>query len=343
MSNILYLLNHKTLTDFEVPLLVKKGYGVYLPKKYNSLAKENSINYATVSFYDNFLHIQPNVIIELNSIDWFSNVLLSPHIITLINENFKCIFITLLTKAPLLNQLIAQFTGTIYYRFFGLDGNKSYYGLINGHVSPKVKYIFSYPEIYHFEKIKFFNDLNSYIIPLGLSNSKIEQLHNTYNRTRDDVAFVCSRISKCPYYGGIYKRFIANFKDIKYIIYGKDNEAVTNDKCIVNNLPDDTFYTSIAECSCIYYHAIEPRHLHYHPLEAIVIGIPIIFHRESLLSSYLHESVGKCDSIEEAILKIKRIVSNDKLFIEALLREQNKAYHKLLQCNNTNIFDGILS
>lgn len=344
MSNILYLLNHKTLTDFEVPLLIKRGYGVYIPKKYNSLAKENSINYSTVNFYDNFLHITPDVIGLLNNIDWFSNVPLPSNVLNVINDNFKYIFITLLTKAPLLNQLITHFNGTIYYRFFGLDGNKSYYEHIKGHVSPKVKYIFSYDEIYQFEKTRFFNESNSCIIPLGLSNTKIEQLHNTYNRKSDNVAFVCSRIHpKCKYYFDIYKTFISNFRDIKYLIFGKDNEAVAANQNIVNNLPDDKFYSAIAECSCMYYHGIEPRHLHYHPLEAIVIGIPIIFHRESLLSGYLYDSPGKCNNIEDALIKIKRIIANDKSFIEDILCKQNIAYHKLLQCNNTNIFDVISS
>jgi len=342
MNNILYLLNHKTLTDFEVPLLIKKGYGVYIPKNYNSLAKENSINYTTVNFYDDFLHIQPDIIKELNGVNWFSNTPLPSSIINILNDNFKYIFITLLTKPPLLNQLVREFKGTIYYRFFGLDGNKSYYEHIKGHVSPKVKYIFSYLEIYQFEKVRLFNDSNSYVIPLGLSNSKINRLYNTYNRKRDDVAFVCSRINpKCQYYFNIYKKFISNFKDIKYIIYGKDNEAVTNDKNVVNNLSDDKFYSSIAQCSCIYYHGVEPRHLHYHPLEAIVIGIPIIFHQESLLSSYLKNSPGRCKNIEEVIIKINRIVAKDQDLVKDILYEQNKAYQKLLQCNNTNIFDVI--
>ena len=66
-----------------------------------------------------------------------------------------------------------------------------------------------------------------------------------------------------------------------------------------NNLDDDEYYRGIATCKCLFYHSIEERHLHYHPLEAIVIGIPIIFFEQSLLSSYLANSEGRCKNIDE--------------------------------------------
>ncbi len=34
-NNLLYLFAHKTLTEFEVPIITSRGYGVFIPKKKN--------------------------------------------------------------------------------------------------------------------------------------------------------------------------------------------------------------------------------------------------------------------------------------------------------------------
>jgi len=70
--NIFYLLNHKTLTDFEVPILTNSGFRCYIPKKYNSLSPVNSINYNTAHYYDNFININPTELSKMNKMDWFS-------------------------------------------------------------------------------------------------------------------------------------------------------------------------------------------------------------------------------------------------------------------------------
>jgi len=342
-NNILYLLNHKVLTDFEVPILNKKGYGVYIPKSYSDLSVVNSINHATVNFYDNYIHISPRDIIELNKIRWFSNIVLSQNIINILNNNFKYIFLTMLTQTKMMNQLIKNFNGTIYYRFFGLSGNATYRDRVNRYVSPKVKYIFSYPEIYQYEQklSKFFNDNNSYVIPLGLSNSLFTKLSGTYNRKSDKIIFVCSRINskECKYYFDIYQNFKRNLKNFEHVILGKNNEAVLNDKTIHNNLPDNEYYSLMSSGACMYYHGKEPRHLHYHPLEAIIIGIPVIFYKQSLLSGYLNDSPGKCASLNEVQTKIGRIINKDVEFINQILLEQEKAINLLTQQNNVIVFD----
>lgn len=339
--NVLYLLNHKTLTDFEVPILIKKGYGVYIPKLYQSLSIVNSINHATVGFYDNFLHIHPSDIATLNTVDWFSNQLLPLNIIHIINANFKCIFITLLTKPPLLDQLIHSFTGKVYYRLFGLEGAKSYVPTVRVH--PKAGYIFSYSEIYDHECRDVFKKDNSYIVPLGLSNATITTLTNTWNRKNHSIVFVCSRIHpNCKYYYDIYRQFIQEFNQFNYIILGKNNETLLPNPKVFNNLPDSEYHRKISECACMYYHSKEPRHLHYHPLEAIVINIPIVFHQESLLSKYLGNSPGKCKDIDEVRSKIRRIIDGDNVFIQSILSAQMTARNTLMQCNHTGIFDQLL-
>lgn len=342
MNNILYILNHKTLTDFEVPLLINKGYGVLINKTYKSLAIDNSLydedkNY----YYDNFINLDYNIIYRMNNIDWFNNSQnLSDNIIDLLNKHFKFIFITLLTNGNLLQQLKRQFKGLIFYRFFGMEKNLLYETVLKKNTfSNNIKYIFSYQEIFTFES-DFFNITNSYVIPLGLSNTFISKYNNCYNPNNNNICFICSKIGRCQYYTNIYKEFIKNFKNYEYVILGKNNNVELN---IINNLSDKEYYLKISECKVMYYHGIEPRHLHFHPLEAMIIGIPIIFHSNSLLSKYLNNSPGKCESIEEAKLKIDKILHNDTEFIQSIISVQNNQINIITQNTNYNVFENLLN
>lgn len=339
-KNILYLLNHQTLTDFEIPILIKKGYGVLIPKKYDSLDKNQSL-YKNDNIYDNFLELSHEKIKILNDIDWYSNKILDTNVITILNDNFSFIFITLLIEKTLLQQLLNLFTGKIYYRFFGRESNLRYNNLIP-FCHEKVKFIFSYEEIYNFETQfdNFFNKNNSFIIPLGLSTSLIAKIYKTYNPINNRLCFICSKINICPYYTQIYKDFINNFSDFDYVIIGRNNKN-TNNKKIMNNLENNDYYKQIIISKVLYYHGKEPRHLHYHPIEAIFIGIPVIFHKESLLSKYLYNSKGMCTTIHEAKNKCKRILNNDIQLINEIIIEQNKVLHLFTIDNNLNIFDVI--
>ena len=93
----------------------------------------------------------------------------------------------------------------------------------------------------------------------------------------------------------------------------------------------------------MYYHCKDERLLHYHPLEGIVIGIPVIFHKESLLSSYLPNSLGRCEDIEDAKKKINRILNHDIYFMMDIINEQNKIIDTLTIDYNKNNFDELLS
>jgi hypothetical protein len=345
-NNIFYLLCHKTLTEFELPILIEKGCGVFLPKISKSFNIFDSV-YTNNYKYDYSLQ-NINQLDKLNNIDWFdNNQCISEEIMHIINNNFKYIFITTRTQGNILQQLFSKFKGIIYYRFFGLSNNMSYKPYILNDTSENIKYIFSYTEIYNYEislksNNNFFNLKNSYIIPLGVPDY-ILKYENTYKNSNNKICFVCSKINICPYYTNVYNTFITDIGiKYSYILLGKNNINL-NDKNLKDNLNDDEYYKTISECKMIYYHSKEKMHLHYHPLEAIIIGIPIIFYEDSLLNSYLFASPGKCKTINEAHLKIYRILNNDLEFINEIIFEQNKTIDRIKMINNKNIFDNLIN
>jgi hypothetical protein len=355
-DNILYLLNHKTLTDFEVPILLDKGLGIFITKKYNSLSKTNSIQYNSINLYDSSLkNISEDHFKYLSEIDFFNykEINNNEKLMDILNLNFKAIFITLLSYESI-NYLSKNFNGMIYFRFFGLGGDNSYYnilkvlGVLPESLGNNVKYVFSYKEIFDFEKTQnnFFNEENSFYIPLGLPDIIFQKYENIHKRSMNKFAFVCSKIGFCSYYTDIYNKFnnLLDKNIFDFIIFGKDNEKYeTIDNRIKNNLNDDDYYKNISNSMAMYYHSKEPRHLHYHPLEAIIIGLPLIFHSESLLSSYLNDSPGKCYSDEEVLEKLTRIKNGDYDFINTIIEYQNHTKKYLKIENNLNIFDNLIN
>jgi hypothetical protein len=344
-NNILYLFAHKTLTDFEVPIITSGRHGVFIPKKKTSLNNLDSIYDDMYKYDDSLQNISVNDLNILNDIDWYNNdTILNRQMIDLLNVNFKYIFITLLTSGKLLTQLIQYFKGLIYYRFFGLESTYSYKDRVLNYAFPNVKYIFGYNEIYTYEQSlsSFFNANNSIVTPLGCPDHFIKTHENTHKGTINKICFVCSKINQCPYYTNVYNQFMKNIgTKYEYALLGKNNETLTDDNKF-NNLSDDAYFNKMSECKLMYYHSMEPRHLHYHPIEALIIGLPVLFHKESLLNSFLMNSLGKCHDLVEVHAKIDRILNNDVEFINEIKKEQQKHIYKFKIAYNMNAFDSVI-
>jgi hypothetical protein len=75
----------------------------------------------------------------------------------------------------------------------------------------------------------------------------------------------------------------------------------------------------------MFYHSQEERHLHYHPLEAVVAGMPLIFMAGGLLEKCGgSDQPGMCRTYEEAREKIARLQRGDTKFCEAVRESQRK-------------------
>lgn len=75
------------------------------------------------------------------------------------------------------------------------------------------------------------------------------------------------------------------------------------------------------EMRIIFYHSQEPRHIHFHPFEAIKAGMPLVFMSGGILDQFGGSKLpGRCTSIEEARQKIRRILDGDQNLIDDIRR-----------------------
>ncbi len=330
-KRILWLINHTTLREFEVPLLISLGYEVYTPKRLpNEVAEwSGSISYTD----DASLTLPPAVIAELNQHDFYDGRLTNP-IAALLNQYFAtaiCVF-----YPKLLEQMTRHFQGRIILRAFGLVKKSSYEKVIVNHLgSPffarlqALKKRFWFGQAYStLDEIE--QDVlrsRAVYLPIGLPQHFFKH-QNTWVGGVQKILFFCPRIHASPtYYGKIYRQFKRYFGHFPYRIAGQQPIPVADTQVAgkqARAIIDEWLRTH----AVMFYHSKEPRHLHYHPLEAVIFGMPLIYMRGGLLEQLGGKTQpGACATFKEAQEKIKRILAGDELFIATIRKEQMTLLH----------------
>jgi hypothetical protein len=324
-KRILWLLNHKTLMQYEVPLLRSMGFEVFVPKIIPRTAEFRS---GAVDFsFDESLTIPEHALRVLNSCcfyqrNWPSNV------VFYINRYFGTAFVM-----PIEGQFresVTNFEGNLLMRAFGLINTASYhedlrniYGdqvfcWINA-VRHRFWFAAGYEQLKECEPSLFTE--RSVYLPIGLPSAYWKNA-NTGTGTDKRILFLCPSIVKNPYYAAIYKQFKREFGDFPHVIVGKQDIPV-NDPHVLGFVSDQELLDLYKTCSVLLYPSREKRHVHYFPVEANVVGTPIIFYDDSLLARVCNRKVkGAVSSVMEARQLIKAVLEGDADLIASLKKDQ---------------------
>jgi len=135
--------------------------------------------------------------------------------------------------------------------------------------------------------------------------------------------FICPEITFSLYYNAIYNDFKKHYGDLPHIIGGRQTLPVEGDNNVLGFIPSETYLDMMRESRLMFYHSTEPYHLHYHPLEAIEYGMPLIFMAGGLFDRVGGIGLpGRCSSVKEARKKIQRILNDDWSFINEVRDSQ---------------------
>ncbi len=328
-KRILWLINHTTLREFEVPLLISLGYEVYTPKGIPDLIYgwSGSVDYT----HDKNLTIPPEALEKLNQHEFYDSPI-TPEIAEIINQYFGSVFCVFYPK--LLEQIAYNFNGRILLRAFGLDKTITYGGTLlatlGNHILSRLQLLgdrfwFSqaYPNLHEVES-KILK-LRKIYHPIGLPDSFLQHA-NCWQGGVKKILFFCPRIKASPiYYGKIYEEFKKNFGDLPHLIAGNQSIPVEDDPNVAGFQARDTIEKWLNTYSVMFYHSEEPRHLHYHPLEAIIHGMPLVFMKNGILGNIGNvPQPGACTTIKEAREKISRILAGDAELIDSIRHAQTE-------------------
>ncbi len=328
-KRILWICNHVTLMDAEVPLLLELGFEVFVPKKFPKGSE--FVSCVSKDIYDPSLTIPPEDLALLNTVDFYED-LFSDAVIDAINRNFDIAFVTYYEKP--LKLLVRHFPGKIFIRAFGLAGKASYWNVAREDwgqhfldqmysIRDRLFFAMSYRNMLKVEK-NLFREI-AVFLPLRLPETFAQRLKNGYIGTKRQILFVCPKICAVEYYYNVYKSFKRHFWGFPYVIAGNPFGKIA-DRHLLGYLPRAEFDKVFCESRVMFYHSTSPRHLHYHPLEAIYANQPLIFMSAGMLGQLTPKVKypGAANSILEAKLKVGRVLMNDRSFIRDIQESQQE-------------------
>jgi hypothetical protein len=318
----------------EVPVLRSLGYEVWTQKQAppgtNKHVGANDFRSGNTDYsFDEPLTIPERVVNELNQFNFYDQEL-KPNICRYLN-NFFCTIVTDCVGTGKLAGLLRQFSGRIVLRIFGREHPLGYMDLFwyNSDLGAlsAVREAYSrfwfgaaYSQVISHEHP--FLAKRAVHLPVPLTSEILAQYErrrcaNPTSSSRR-VLFVCPSINDKVYYREIYDRFKARFGSLPHIIAGHQRLTV-DDRCVLGFLPDADYTLLFTTSRAMYYHSREPRHLHYHPLEAIAYGLPVVYLTGGLLDYYDKRCrSGACETEEEAFVKLKRLLDGDEEFAEKI-------------------------
>jgi len=336
---VLWLLNHTTLRNFEVPLLQELGFEVFTPKYFPGTPENGS---ASVDYkWDDSLTISKKNLDTLNNYDFYGNIFnirdkFSIEIRSIINNNFDIAICAYMF--PMLDNLITCFNGKIIIRAFGLtseDWNYFNYAIKIGgtgflrRISAIEDRVFFGPAYENLKEIEppFFQQRSIYL-PLGLSQAVMSR-EGAWVGGRRQVLFVCPNIEVFEESKAIYKNFKRHFGDLPHLIAGSQSKPVDSDPRVTGRLSAGDYDAAYEQSAVMFYHSRLSRHLHFHPLEAIAYGMPLIFMKQGMLGHLGGANLpGASETFGEARMKVMRLLNGDEKFSRIVRETQTVLLEK---------------
>lgn len=319
----MWLLNHTVARAFEVPMLKRAGVQeVFLPKR---IPDDPSCRSASVDWsQDAGLTIPAADLAIMNAADWYREP--GAQAWAAANKHFDVLFFVL-QEVELLASVARNFNGIAVWRAFGLADAQTYSGILErlapgGKVharslGPRLAWASAYPHLREVED-EFFRDLEIHL-PLGMPDTTIE---DRWTGTDRRILFVCPDISVSAYHRHIYETFSADFRGLPYVIAGPQRPPI-RDPNMLGFLPRREYDRAMRSMRVMFYHSREPYHLHYHPLEAVKAGLPLVFMGGGLLDRMGGVGLpGRAATIRQARAKIERILDGDQRFIAEVRSSQ---------------------
>ncbi|WP_245518423.1 glycosyltransferase [Mesorhizobium sp. M1C.F.Ca.ET.189.01.1.1] len=322
MPRVMWLLNHTSARRFEVPMLKACGFNeIFLPKIH---PVDPSFRSASIDFSeDQNLTIPATDLAVLNAADWYGNPGRDAWAVA--NRHFSLLFFIVHT-AEALGGISAHFEGAAIWRAYGLERTNSYSN-IRKHFTEGVKTIERMGDRFWFGEA--YQDLRevedelirrrSVYLPLGLPSTDVKE---GWTGSDGRVFFVCPDIGFNPYYRAIFEEFTREFAGLPYAIGGSQPIAVA-DPNVLGFVPKEAHELNMRQMRVMFYHSREPRHVHYHPFEAVRAGMPLVFMADGMLDKLGGIGLpGRARTVAEARSKIQRLLQGDARLIDEIRTSQ---------------------
>ncbi len=333
---LLWIVNHKTLLPAEVPIFRELGWEVFIPKIIP--ADPDYRSGVMTHEYDSSLTISKAALQVLNAHEFYGR---SYHgrpwaatVNSILNEHFDVLITSISAYVAPLREAITSFQGLVVARVFGREHPETYAGLLQvfgmEHLLHEItklgsRFVFAqgYGNLAEIEPAAFRDNARTVTIPLAPAIYRAGAIW----RGKGNAAIVlCPGIKMAGgYYKDIYDGIKRDFGDLPHRIFGRQIEPI-DDPSVLAYLSDEDLIALYAEAPVFIYPSAEPRHIHYSPIEAMVVGTPVLYRRGALTDILAGgaDLPGACASTAEMRAKAERLLAGDLGLAEAVRQGQQR-------------------
>lgn len=334
-KRLMWIVNHKTLLAAEVPIFRQLGYEVFIPKH---IPDDPSYRSGAVTYdYDASLTIGAASLTILNNHHFYGSVgrhtAWSSTLTKILNDEFDVIVVSLSAFYSPFLEAVRKFDGLVCVRVFGLTYPNKYIDLLAwlriGHVTRDIvkrgnKYAFTqgYCNIAEIEPPDLVK--NAHTVTVAIPDSFFENQGKWVGKG-SHLLFVCPGIEATGYYRSIYDGIKRDFGDLPHQIFGRQVIEL-NDPSILTFLSDEELIQLYANAPAFLYTSTEPRHVHYSPIEAMIVGTPVLYLRGSLCDILSGEKhlLASCADLSEMRSMGIRLLNGDRALADQIRHEQFK-------------------
>lgn len=327
----MWVVNHKTLLPAEVPILRSLGWEVFIPKivpDHDPAFRSSSV----VHDYDAELGLPKTALQVLNGHDFYERPW-SPTVAGIVNAHFQAIVTHLSHYAMPLSEASRKFPGLIVARAFGREMPRTYTELVRSERFPSLlsdlrgvgeRFIFGqgYGNLAEIETPELRDHARTITVPLPPA---IFEHRNRWVGGGANAVFLCPAIAKGTFYGDIYDGIKRDFGGLPHVIFGRQNTKIP-DPAVLPFLTDAELVELYKTAPVFCYPHTEPRHIHYSPLEAVVVGTPTLYLRGALMDMLTDgaDLPSACADTAEMAAKARRLIEGDSGLADAIRATQGR-------------------
>jgi len=134
--------------------------------------------------------------------------------------------------------------------------------------------------------------------------------------------FLCPSINDTAYYRAVYERILRQFGDLPLVIFGKQVAPVADPR-VLPFLSTEELFDLYASAPVFVYPSLEKRHVHYSPMEAMIVGTPTLYMRGTLLHQLAgRDLAGACWDYADMRDKACRLLEGDEQLRQDIVSDQ---------------------
>lgn len=337
---IFWLGMHKVLVHTELPRLRQLGFEVFVPP-YLSSVQDQSAHHSWDK--DQPTTLPREIFEKLSQYNFFFNEI-SQEMGEILNLYFDAVIVTI--AVPWLVSILKVYHKKVIYRCYGQSFLLSPY-LWNLDLFRLITERDNFWFVPHAQEA--IDDEHQWlkertrIVPYTTADEVFAR-KNTWSLekvSRQEIAMLCPNIDNL-YYRKHFHFLKKNFSDPHYRFYGVQLRNF-KDPQIVGTLPREEYLSRFAASSGYLYSYTDGNVCYLPPIEMMILGGPVLFLAGSLLDRLFQDrhAPGRAKTIPEAHEKSRRLLSQDKAFIQDVISSQQHILQQYAPSHVWSIFDTV--